>query len=150
MFRPALPSGFDAVTSENRFLPPAAMMSSRDILDRSSVVLRFGRMALPTCNEIPVSRFPGSDPLSGENGGPDWRVRNPLTSHPPNNSPRIPWLLRINGTSMMPFNAKRCGRSYVDRPRSACLLNESCATATSPELEGLKISETSSMNVLHV
>src|SRR5215471_11063065 len=109
-----------------------------------------GRTARPTRPSMPVSTLPGPMPASGENGEPDCEVSAPLICQPPAACPRNPFCSWKNGTSYTPFQAYRCGRSYVERPRSGRRLNEFCATATSPELEGLNTSEPSSINMLHV
>src|SRR5256885_3190593 len=47
----------------NNDRPPACSISSTLIDERSSVVLRFGRIALPTSEEILASAIAGSEPL---------------------------------------------------------------------------------------
>ena len=82
MFRPAFPTRCAAVIGPEQRTSTSATTSSTLIDERSSVVFRFGRMALPTSDEMLASAA-GSEPLSGVKGDPLCSENCELTCQPP-------------------------------------------------------------------
>src|SRR5258708_32938525 len=94
-----------------RAAQPWATMSADDIPKTLSVVLRSGRIALPTSPSIPPSAVVGSTPFSGDHGEPLWNVRNVAICQPPNTWPaKLDWP-RKNGNSYTKLTETRWGRS---------------------------------------
>src|SRR3982750_3409169 len=111
----------------------------------SRFVLRLGRIALPTNDEILASAIAGSEPFKGVKGEPLCSENCELTCQPPSTWPVKPLCACRNGNSYTKLPATRCGRSKLDRARSERRLYESCATAISPD-DTLKISDIVSIN----